>query len=217
MMSPQDAASLRARVQQTEFVDGTRSARGAAKERKQNAQSTPRTDPRVGPLVDEVVGRLADHPTFADLAFPRSFVGVRFSRYGIGDHYGFHVDRALMGRPPDVHRTDLSFTLFLSDIDAYEGGALRLGSRDGGEPIRLPAGSMALYPTHLLHEVTPVTRGERLACVGWIESWIPDASLREIIAKLGVVRRTLTDEGVAPLPRMMFDEAWQALVRYGAR
>ena len=71
-------------------------------------------------------------------------------------------------------RTDVSFTLFLSDPDSYEGGALVIESTGGEEDVKLPAGSLVAYPSTTLHRVAPVTEGVRLAAVGWARSFIRD-------------------------------------------
>ena len=41
-----------------------------------------------------------------------------------------------------------------------------------------------VYPSTTLHRVTPVTRGERLAVVGWAESWVRQAERREVLFDL---------------------------------
>lgn len=216
VMTPDEAEVLRRRVEGLEFVDGVVTARGGAKDVKRNAQTAHRCE-AVARAVDEVTALLADDPVLQRTAFPKSFVGMRFSRYGVGDHYGMHVDAALFGSMEAAHRTDLSFTLFLSDPDDYEGGELHVASGVGSPRVRLPAGQMLVYPTHLLHEVAPVRRGVRYACVGWIESWVPDPQLRDILARVGAVRDALADEGAGPFPRVMLDEVWNSLLRYGAR
>ena len=81
-------------------------------------------------------------------------------------------------------RTDLSFTLFLSDPDSYDGGALVVEDNFAPREVKLAAGDLILYPSTSLHRVTPVTRGERLAIVGWVESWIRGAVEREILFDL---------------------------------
>jgi PKHD-type hydroxylase len=53
------------------------------------------------------------------------------------------------------------------------------------------AGDLVLYPTSSLHRVAPVTRGCRLACVGWIQSTIPDPARREVLMDLENVRLAL--------------------------
>jgi PKHD-type hydroxylase len=88
-------------------------------------------------------------------------------------------------------RSDLSFTVFLSEPEAYSGGALVLESPGGEESFRLPAGHALVYPSTLLHRVEPVTAGERLVAVGWIESRIRHADQRELLFELDTARRAL--------------------------
>lgn len=102
------------------------------------------------------------------------------SRYRPGESYGLHVDDALMGGV----RTDVSFMLFLWDPETYEGGALEIEDTLEARQVRLPAGSVVVYPSTTLHRVTPVTRGERLAVVGWAESWVRQAERREVLFHL---------------------------------
>ena len=56
---------------------------------------------------------------------PKTILGPLFSRYEPGHAYGTHVDDALMGGV----RTDVSFTLFLSPPESYEGGELVIDTR----------------------------------------------------------------------------------------
>ena len=132
-----------------------------------------------------LVDQLRLHPLIQAAAFPRLIHSILFSRSGVGEGYGRHVDNAWMG----VGRSDLSFTVFLSEPDAYDGGALILESSSGEEPFRLPAGHALVYPSTQLHRVDPVTRGERLVAVGWIESRIRSAEQRELLFELDTARR----------------------------
>jgi PKHD-type hydroxylase len=120
-------------------------------------------------------------------AFPRRIHSLLFSRSGRGQGYGRHVDNAWMA----AGRSDLSFTVFLSDPDAYSGGALVLELPAGEMAVRLPAGHALVYPSTLLHRVEPVTAGERLVAVGWIESRIRHADQREVLFELDTARRAL--------------------------
>jgi PKHD-type hydroxylase len=90
-------------------------------------------------------------------------------------------------------RTDVSFTLFLSAPDACDGGELVIDTASGEEAFKLPAGSLVLYPSTTLHRVVPVTRGERLAAVGWVRSLIRDPPQRELLFDLETARRRLFD------------------------
>jgi len=103
--------------------------------------------------------------------------------------YGRHVDDAIMGSP--AMRTDLSFTLFISEPSEYEGGELVLEMPEGDHTYKLEAGSVVIYPSTMLHRVDPVLSGVRTVVVGWIQSLVADPRLREALFDLYRVRRTL--------------------------
>lgn len=171
------------------FRDG-RATAGAAAERVKLNEQARGDDPGVIDLARKVRLALETHPTFRSLVRPARWSSLMFSRYGPGQQYGLHADNAAMyddgGWPL---RTDISFTLFLSDPETYEGGALLLRDLAGDREFRPAAGSAVLYPTGQLHRVTPVTRGVRLACVGWVQSMIRRADQRELLFDLERVRR----------------------------
>jgi PKHD-type hydroxylase len=101
--------------------------------------------------------------------------------------YGSHVDDALM----NGMRSDVSFTLFLSNPDTYEGGALVIETSAGEEDVKLPAGSLVAYPSTTLHRVAKVTKGARLAAVGWARSFIRDGAQRELLFDLDTARQRI--------------------------
>ena len=53
------------------------------------------------------------------------------------------------------------------------------------------AGHAAVYPSSTLHPVAPVTRGERLAAVTWVQSHVRDPARREILYDVYRMRETL--------------------------
>jgi hypothetical protein len=112
---------------------------------------------------DRIEAVLRGNPLFQLAAQPKRIIGPMFSRYGAGDHYGSHVDDAIL----DGARSDLSFTLFLAAPESYEGGELTIETAAGDDAYKLEAGSLVLYPATTLHRVAPVTRGHRYAAVGW--------------------------------------------------
>jgi PKHD-type hydroxylase len=140
--------------------------------------------------MEQVKTTLLQHPVFMSAARPKSFVKTLVSRYRPGMHYGSHVDDALMGGV----RTDMSFTLFLSDPETYDGGSLVVEGHDGDTDVKLEAGSLVLYPTTSLHHVAVVTRGERLAIVGWVRSFIRSVEERETLFDLDQVVATLKSQ-----------------------
>jgi PKHD-type hydroxylase len=204
VLTSEDVERVREGLASAPFGDGKRTASGPAKAVKANAQADG-SDAKVQALAKFVRDALERHPVFSLYARPARWSPVMFNRYRGGDAYGFHVDNPVMGEV----RTDLSFTLFLSDPETYEGGALLVAGLDGEREVKLPAGSVVLYPTGALHRVTPVTSGERLAAVGWIQSLIRRADEREILFDLGRTRASLPDSE----PRLILDKAIGNLVR----
>jgi PKHD-type hydroxylase len=171
---------------QAKFVDGRQTAGELAAKVKNNNQidSDDKNLPKMRRIVADAI---ENSPLFYSAARPRHVKPALFSRYVPGMEYGNHVDDALMGGM----RTDLSFTLFLSDPESYEGGELVIDSTSGEQEIKLAAGSAVLYPSTSLHRVAPVTRGERLAAVTWIRSFIRDSARREILFDLDRVQDAL--------------------------
>jgi PKHD-type hydroxylase len=168
------------------WIDGASTAGWHARDLKRNHQLD-----GASPLHQQLSARLEEvltaQPLVQAAAFPRRIHGLLFSRSGAGEGYGRHVDNAWMRGG----RSDLSFSLFLSEPETYAGGALVLETPAGEESFRLPAGHALVYPSTLLHRVEPVTAGERLVAVGWIESRIRHADQRELLFELDTARRTL--------------------------
>lgn len=189
VIPPDALPALHARIAALAWSDGRLTAGWAARAVKHNEQAD--ADAALAALRSELVATLSAHSLLRLFARPRRFSAPLLSRYRDGMAYGRHVDDALMGNPP--LRTDLAFTLFLSDPASYDGGELVLEGTDGETPVKLRAGSLVLYATGQSHRVNPVTRGERVAAVGWIQSHVRDPAQREILFDLDRTRRALFD------------------------
>jgi PKHD-type hydroxylase len=185
VLSEADIAEIRAGLAGATFVDGKTTAGWSAKLVKSNLQARP--DARIEHLRELVEVRLLEHPVFALATRPKAIIGPLFSRYQPGHEYGTHVDDALIAG----QRSDVSFTLFLSDPATYEGGDLIIDTPSGQEAFRLAAGSVVTYPATTLHRVAPVVRGERLAAAGWVRSYLRDPARRELLFDLETARRRL--------------------------
>lgn len=186
----EDPAPLAARIERLEWRDGRATAGATAKAVKRNLQAV--LAGREGEaLHKDLLALVADNPVVKAAAQPRRFSRLLLSRTEDGGHYGAHVDNALMGTGEERMRTDISFTLFLSEPDDYEGGELVVHAAGMTQWIKPQAGELVLYPSSSIHEVRPVTNGARIACVGWIESWIADPSQREMLFDLENLRVSL--------------------------
>jgi PKHD-type hydroxylase len=133
-----------------------------------------------------VLQALDRSPRFLAAALPRRVLPPRFNRYcGATNAYGRHVDGAVrVGAQGERVRTDLSCTVFLSDPRAYDGGELVMHGPGGQQRCKLPAGHLVLYPASSVHEVLPVTRGERLASFFWVESMVRSAEQRQLLLEM---------------------------------
>lgn len=173
-----EAAALARAAAELDFADGRATAGRIAREIKANDQAV--ASPGRDAIRAKVTAALKAHPVFAAAARPKAMTELIVSRYREGQTYGMHVDDALM----QGLRTDLSFTLFLTDPESYDGGALIVADTAEERAFRLDPGNLILYPSTTLHRVEPVTRGTRLCVVGWVQSWIRDAGQREVLFDL---------------------------------
>jgi PKHD-type hydroxylase len=188
--------ALRARIDRLEWRDGRATAGATAKAVKRNLQAVLSGDAGEA-LHRELREIVANNPVVKAAAQPRRFSRLLVSRTEEEGHYGAHVDNALMGRGKDRMRTDISFTLFLTPPGEYDGGELMIHAAGMTQWVKPEAGDLVLYPSSSIHEVRPVTAGARIACVGWIESWIADGAQREMLFDLENLRVSLR----ASLPR----------------
>ena len=123
----------------------------------------------------------------ANFVFPKRIASPLLARYEPGMTYGVHADAPFIPLPNGPLRSDVSGTLYINDPKTYEGG--RLTIHLGSEKLTIEAepGSMVVYPSTTLHEVTPVTSGQRLVMITFIESVVPDQIKREILYTLNEV------------------------------
>jgi len=214
ILSPADLAEVRAALGDAAWVDGRGTAGHLSAPVKHNAQLHWQ-DPlavRLGTLVRTGLER---NPMFLSAALPAEILPPLFNRYAGGGHYGAHVDGSI--RPIDGTdrrmRTDLSITVMLSDPADYDGGELVIEDLLGGRQVKLPAGDAILYPADTIHEVTPVTRGERLASFTWIQSLVRDHADRQSLFELDAAIQRLPAGGEADDARLPLTNLYHRLMR----
>lgn len=183
VLTAEESASVRAFLRDAAFRDGRETAGRAAARVKANMQADP-NDPRVRDAKRVVGAALARSAAFQAAARPARLSPLLLSRCREAQGYGAHVDDAIMRLGDAMLRADVSYTVFLSEPDAYVGGDLVIEGPEGERAIRLPAGAAFVYPSTTLHRVDPVTSGERLVAVGWAQSQVRDAGAREILFDL---------------------------------
>jgi PKHD-type hydroxylase len=90
---------------------------------------------------------------------------LQYSEYKVGQFYKPHID--MMYQSPGAAVRKLSFSVQLTDPTEYKGGDVMIKSGDDA-PIHKNKGTICFFPSYILHEVTPVTKGTRHALVGWV-------------------------------------------------
>ena len=134
-----------------------------------------------------VVKKILKNALIKSFALPKIIHGVMFTKSLKGMKYGRHIDNAFMSSG----RADLSFTIFLSNKKDYEGGDLIVENINTENKFKLDQGEVIIYPSTYLHSVEEITVGERLVCVGWIESYIKSIEEREYLFDIDAGARGL--------------------------
>jgi PKHD-type hydroxylase len=186
-------AEARQRLAEATWVDGRVTAGHQSARAKDNLQ-VPEDHPAARQIGEMILASLQRNPLFISAALPLRVFPPLFNSYEGGHSFGNHVDNAIRqvrGSGLSV-RTDLSATLFLADPEEYDGGELVVEDTYGVHSVKLPAGHMVLYPASGLHNVTPVTRGTRLASFFWLQSMIRDDGERTLLFDLDTAIQRLS-------------------------
>jgi PKHD-type hydroxylase len=174
------------------WVDGrvTAGHQGAKVKRNQQLDQSSSLARELGDLL---LGAMERNARFVSAVLPNHVYPPMFNRYEEGMHFANHVDGAIrvLGRGQKL-RTDLSVTLFLSPKDAYDGGELLVENDFGTERIKLDAGDMIVYSATARHQVTPITKGVRLAAVFWVQSLVRGDTERQLLFELDQTIQRLT-------------------------
>ena len=179
-----EIARLRSLAGSAGFADGRLSSPHSTV--KNNLQIDHR-DPAYTEAASTMAAALHRCERFVDFAFPRIMAPPMLAKYGPGMNYGVHSDAPFLQIGPRPLRSDLSCTLWIADPASYEGGELSVRLGDRAVTFKGAAGSAIIYPSHTLHEVLPVTSGERLVGLTFIESHIPDPAHRDLLFNLNEV------------------------------
>ena len=183
LLTPQEVDECRRIAAASPFVDGRiTNPHNTAKQNEQLHE--PQAYQKSSQMLLQAFARSEE---FRDFAFPARIAPPFLTRYRPGMKYGFHTDAAFIRMPQGELRSDLSCTIFLSDPSAYEGGSLHIQLGDADIRIKLRPGEAVVYPSDTLHEVEPVTKGERLVAITFIQSRVPDPFRRNLLFNLNEV------------------------------
>ncbi|CAM2197584.1 PKHD-type hydroxylase YbiX [Paraburkholderia kururiensis] len=195
------------------WVDGRATAGYQGAPVKRNQQIAEHS-PVARELGDVIVAAIECNPLFISAALPNQVYPPLFNRYESGMTFGSHVDGAVRVLPNGVKlRTDVSATLFLCDPDEYDGGELVIEDTYGMHQVKLPAGHMVVYPATSLHQVTPVTRGTRLASFFWVQSLVRSDTQRALLFDMDTAIQRLNATGADDAARRSLVGCYHNLLR----
>lgn len=212
ILAPDEVALARSWLEGAAFVDGKLSAGMAARRVKAN-EELDRGAGNLERLDRMVMGNLTRHPAYRSGAMPLHAASPLYARYRPGMAYGDHLDDPIMGTEGVLYRSDVAVTVFLSAPEACDGGELVVRTAFGEQSLKLPAGDAVLYPAGSIHRVNPVTRGERLVAVTWVQSAVRDPARRELLHGLNAAREALLRDAPEAAHTAQVNAAYLNLVR----
>ena len=170
----------------TLWEDGKKTAGSHASIVKNNLQLNRQSEISIK-LSNYIKKKILDNPLIKSFALPKIIHGIMFTKSLNNMQYGRHIDNPFMSSG----RSDLSFTISLTDKSTYEGGGLIIEEMNSEKEFKLNAGEIIIYPSTYLHSVKEVKNGERLVCVGWIESYVKSIEEREYLFDLDAGAKAL--------------------------
>ncbi|KGF86540.1 Iron-uptake factor PiuC [Prochlorococcus marinus str. GP2] len=162
-----------------DWEDGRKTAGSHASKVKNNIQLS-RESEVSKKFTKFIIEKLNKDQLIKSFSLSKKIHGTIFTKSKKGMKYGRHIDNTFMS----TGRADLSFTLFLSNVDSYEGGELIIENINSKNTFKLNAGQILIYPSTYLHSIQEVTQGERLVFIGWIESYVKSIEEREYLFDL---------------------------------
>ena len=188
LLNSEELEILRKNLDKEELFweDGKQTAGKHAAEVKNNLQL--KRDVNLSKKLSKlIIKKILSNDLIKSFALPKKIHGTMFSKSKSGMKYGSHIDNPFMSSG----RADLSFTIFLSSKENYDGGALSIESFNSEKKFKLEAGEIIIYPSTYLHSVEEVITGERLVFIGWIESYVKSIEEREYLFDLDAAARSL--------------------------
>ena len=161
------------------WEDGKKTAGSYASKVKNNLQLN-RNSELSKKYAELIKRKILSNQLIKSFALPKLIHGIMFTKSQKDMHYGRHIDNPFMSSG----RSDLSFTISLSHQNSYEGGELLIETINSENKFKLNAGEIIIYPSTYLHSVEEIKNGERIVCVGWIESYVKSIEEREYLFDL---------------------------------
>ena len=181
LLNPKEISSIKIDLEKCseDWEDGKKTAGSHASIVKDNLQFNRESEisKKFSYLIKK---KILSNPLIKSFALPKIIHGIMFTKSINNMKYGRHIDNPYMS----TGRSDLSFTISLTDKSSYDGGELVIEEMNSEKEFKLKLGEIIIYPSTYLHSVKEIKNGERLVCVGWIESYVKSIEEREYLFDL---------------------------------
>ena len=181
LLTNEEINSIKTKINKEEklWENGKKTAGSLAANVKNNLQLSKNSE--ISKACTHLISKkILANPLIKSFTLPKTIHGVMFTKSSQNMKYGRHIDNPYMS----TGRSDLSFTISLTDKSKYEGGELIIETLNDENSFKLNSGEIIIYPSTYLHSVNEVKSGERVVCVGWIESYVKSVEEREYLFDL---------------------------------
>ena len=181
LLTKEEINSIKTKINKEEklWENGKKTAGSFAANVKNNLQLSKNSE--ISKACTHLISKkILANPLIKSFTLPKTIHGVMFTKSSQNMKYGRHIDNPYMS----TGRSDLSFTISLTDKSQYQGGELVIETLNAENSFKLNSGEIIIYPSTYLHSVNEVKSGERLVCVGWIESYVKSIEEREFLFDL---------------------------------
>ena len=166
--SPDEVATLTELYQKSQNKKAAEvSSEGSIEEnlRKSTVSFLQPSDPVSAPFVNKLAQLAiqvnAERYRFDLMGF---YEPIQIAEYGEGDFFDWHGDFSV----GLASTRKLSLSVQLSEPDEYEGGDLEFMINTDAIKAPRTKGTVVIFPSFVLHRVTPITAGIRRSMVGWV-------------------------------------------------
>jgi len=116
-------------------------------------------------IVDKLIGQITEANQIWKFEISSILDSIQYTEYnGDGGHYDWHMDIG----PENISHRKISAVVQLSNPSEYDGGKLQLKNGPGEIDVPQGKGTVIVFPSFLLHRVTPLTKGNRKSLVFWV-------------------------------------------------
>jgi PKHD-type hydroxylase len=116
-------------------------------------------------IVDKLMGQIIEANNIWKFDISSIMDNIQYTEYdGDGGHYDWHLDIG----PNNISHRKISVVVQLSQPYEYDGGRLQLKNGPGEIDVPQGKGTVIIFPSFLLHRVTPLTKGNRKSLVFWV-------------------------------------------------